>query len=262
MAKSQAIEEKKNTLPVGVNFEDDAGSGFEHADVEAFAVPFLAVLQKLSPQVDEDSATRIEGAKAGMLFNTVTEQYYPAKSEDGDYIEIVPVAYKRQFLEWAPRSSDKGLVGVYDVAEGLAKIELCDKDDKGRPVTADGNTIADSRMHYVLAKLDGNWTPVIIAMSSTQIKHSRKWMTVMDNLKFARSDGTKYTPAMYSHIYKAATQHQENSEGSWRGWKIELSTVISDAELYRTAKEFRDKVMANEVEIAERDTAEQETPEI
>lgn len=261
---SKKLKEKKNTLPANISFEDDADSGFENTDVESFAVPFLAILQKLSPQVDEDSASRIKGAKAGMLFNTVTEKFYQAKHEDENRVLVIPVAQKRQFVEWTPRDSGGGIAGVYTVAEGLDKIEReTIKDEKGRSVTEAGNLIADTRVHYVLADLgDGNWIPMIMAMSSTQIKHSKKWMSIMDNLKFERGDGTKYTPAMYSHIYNVSTQQQENAQGTWRGWKITLATVIKDPKLYTDAKEFRNKVVANEIVEAPMPGSEEATTEV
>jgi len=259
---AKAMKEQKDQLPANIDFEGDSGSGFESADIDSFAVPFLVVLQKNSPQCDDDSSKRIEEARPGMLFNTVTEKLYPARNEDGEGVLIVPVAYKRQFLEWTPRNTGGGLAAIYSVDEGLKLLETCNKDENGRPITEDGNIIADSRMHFVMANLDGEWTHVIIAMSSTQIKHSRKWMSIMDNLKMTRSDGTKYTPAMFSHIYKVSTQAEENSKGTWRGWKVELKELISDAKLYSDAKDFRDKVVANEVTVSQPTEQEEESTEI
>ena len=77
MAKSKT--EKETALPATAAntavatmdmsmFAEDAGAGMEGATAESFAIPFLGVLQKGSPQVDEASGVAIEGAKAGMLF--------------------------------------------------------------------------------------------------------------------------------------------------------------------------------------------------
>ncbi len=49
------------------HFEADAGMGMEGTTVESFAIPFLLVLQSLSPQVDEAGGTAIEGARPGMF---------------------------------------------------------------------------------------------------------------------------------------------------------------------------------------------------
>jgi len=107
--------------------------------------------------------------------------------------------------------------------------------------------LSDTRMHYCLVQFeeDGNWEPVIIGMSSTQVKKSRKWMTMMDKLKFTRADGSKYTPAMFAHIWKLTTIGEENNKGKWKGWNIEKDMIVDDPDLYNLAREFRDKVMGD-----------------
>ncbi len=84
-------------------FESDAGSGMEGTDSESFAIPFLMVLQKGSPQVDEAAGEAIEGAKAGMLFENVTSRMFDGKVG----VNIVPCAYRRVFLRWGPRGTQQ-----------------------------------------------------------------------------------------------------------------------------------------------------------
>src|SRR4051812_47524770 len=57
-------------------YEADANAGLEGAKATDFAIPFIVVLQKGSPQVDEQSGQAIEGARQGMLYNTVTGRLY------------------------------------------------------------------------------------------------------------------------------------------------------------------------------------------
>src|SRR5215207_5859746 len=70
-----------------MNFEEDAGKGMEGADKDSFAIPFLSILQGLSPQMDPDSG--IPGAKLGMIVNTVTNELYST-------LKVVPVAFQRR----------------------------------------------------------------------------------------------------------------------------------------------------------------------
>src|SRR5690349_5330031 len=86
------------TLPaVATMFAADAGAGMEGASVESFAIPFLNVLQKGSPQVDEASGVAIDGAKAGMLYENISGQLIDGKTG----LTIVPCAYRRVFLHWS-----------------------------------------------------------------------------------------------------------------------------------------------------------------
>ena len=63
------VTTKKEQLPSEINFAEDANVGFEDLTQQDVAIPFFVLLQKMSPQLDS-----VEGAKAGQVFNTVTEE--------------------------------------------------------------------------------------------------------------------------------------------------------------------------------------------
>jgi hypothetical protein len=90
----KSVKEANKNLPAKRGrFLDDAGGGMEEATADSFAIPFLAVLQKGSPQVDEASGQQIKGAKQGMIFETVTKSLF-----DGNKgVELVQAHYKRVF---------------------------------------------------------------------------------------------------------------------------------------------------------------------
>lgn len=76
------------TIPDMAQF---SGAGMENTDRESFAIPFLAVIQKTSPQVDRDSDMYIKGAEAGDLLLTSTNEVF--KDEDG--VDVVFCGYRR-----------------------------------------------------------------------------------------------------------------------------------------------------------------------
>ena len=57
-------------------FGDDLQKGFENMTQEDMALPFVRILGQLSPQVTEGDAKYIEGAKPGMIYNTVTGECF------------------------------------------------------------------------------------------------------------------------------------------------------------------------------------------
>ena len=69
-----------------MDFEADSGAGFEGADSQSFAIPYLIILQSNSPQVDEDDGKYIKGAKVGMFLNTVTGEIFDGK----EGVNLVP----------------------------------------------------------------------------------------------------------------------------------------------------------------------------
>ena len=67
--------------------ESDAHSGLENIQQDDLATPRLKILMQLSPELEE-----LENAKAGMIYNTVTNELYDGSKG----IRVLPCAYQRQ----------------------------------------------------------------------------------------------------------------------------------------------------------------------
>jgi len=206
MATTKKDVAKKNDaeLPVPLEeFEGMEGQGFEDTDKDAYAIPFLRVLQSNSPQCNEDEDSYIKGAKPGMMFNTITGDLY------GKEVEIIPVHYTRDFVEWRPNRG--GFVQSH--GSDPAILERVEKiDDKNNQILDNGNVIQDTRNHYILIAdklVDG---PVIFSLNSTGVRHSRKWMTLLSNLVLPNS--TKKAP-MFAGVWRVSTVQNENDDGKW-----------------------------------------------
>ena len=259
MAKSKKetdvvkVEEQTKALTdPSAMFAGDAGAGMEGAGAESFAIPFLMILQKLSPQVDESSGVMIEGAKAGMLFENITRKLTDGK----EGISIVPCAYRRVFLRW---SESKGFQGellpedvnrmrqVGEIVERHGKLYVPDKDGNVDPEESD--RIADTRNHYVLIvdRKTGGWTQALLSLGSTQIKKSRALMTALASVKVKSGDGM-ITPATFANLVKATAVPESNDKGSWHGWHFELDGFVDRADMYEAAKQFHKTVIEGQVE--------------
>ena len=90
MAENKHEITKTNTTAL-TTFDDDllsGGTGLEEATSEDFAIPFIRVLQPLSPQLQKQNGNYVENAIAGDLYNTVTGEVH-----DGEIgILVVPCA--------------------------------------------------------------------------------------------------------------------------------------------------------------------------
>jgi hypothetical protein len=243
MAESNLAEKNETNLAIGaVSFEDDVSAGFEESDKDSFAIPFLRILQKLSPQLEETDGAYMPEAKAGMLINSVTEDLFSGS----EGMTVIPCHYRRTFIEWQTREKGGGFVAEYEPFTG-SQIPTT-KDEKKRNITSSGTQIVDTRCHYVLiVQEDGTTMPAVITMASTQTKKSKKWMTVMQNLLRQRRDGTLYNPAMFASIFKVNTVTESNDQGNWYGWKITHLQFLDEnnpehQRLYQTARAFRDAV--------------------
>jgi hypothetical protein len=228
-----------------MSLEGDAGAGFENADRESYAIPFLVVLQTNSPQCDDDSDAYVKGAKAGALMNTATGELFDGKKG----VELVPAHFARRFVEWAPRDSGGGFKGEHkqEDVDGLKPA----RDASGRFVLNNGNYLMDTRYHYCVMITKDGPVPVLFALSSTQIKKSRSWMTRMSGLKLVGKGGKKFTPPMFSHAYLITTVSESNDKGSWKGVNIESGRKLTDKEavFYFAAREFKKQVQDGVVRV-------------
>jgi|TARA_R100001510_G_C7615332_1_gene177676 hypothetical protein len=238
VTEKNEIAEKKNTALASASiFEEDAGGGLENITAEDLTIPRLKILQALSPEVSKADGKYIEGAEAGDITNTVTGQVFP--STEGCI--VIPVLYKRMFLEWQPRESGGGLISQHTDPDILSKTT---KDKQGADVLENGNYIQTSATHYVLTVDGDSFQQVMIPMAGTQLKKSRTWNSLMASLKVKSGNGNVFTPPSYSHKYRLTTVPESNDRGSWYGWVIENLGVLGEGEmhLYDAAKQFASTV--------------------
>lgn len=248
-SKQLAEKEASELSTDVVSFESEEGGGFEDADRDSFAIPFLRIVQKLSPQCDETDAQYLEEAKPGMLIDTVSEELFPG---DGT-VNFIPCHFRRSFLEWKPNRG--GFVAEYDVDVGLKMLESCTKNEKGKDITREGNELVDTRTHYVLQVMaDGTTQRLAMCMSSTQTKKSKQLMTALDKLRRHRSDGGMYRPATFASVFNITTVLEKNDQGNWFGWKLKHlkfldESVPEEVEMFLAARAFRDAVKGGAVTV-------------
>lgn len=236
-------------------FAADAGGGMEGADRDSFAIPFLMVLQKGSPQVDETHAayTPVEGAKAGSLFDNISQQV----SDGKEGIQIIPCAFRRVFIRWGSDASGEGFKGEFtpeQVDEMRAKGIV--KELEGRLYFAldDGTVhekkcdrVSDTRNHYILVlDEDGGWKEALLSLSSTQIKKSKMLMAALANAKITGPSG-KFTPPTFANIVRIGTIPESNDKGSWYGVRFTMEGNVSNPQIYAAAKAFNKKVASGAV---------------
>lgn len=93
---------------------------------ESSTPPFIKVLQALSPEIDEDSEKYIDGAKKGQLLitsgsvggvNIPEERLIDGKKG----LQFIPLASRKKWVEYSPRSAGGGFVAVHDTREDMER---------------------------------------------------------------------------------------------------------------------------------------------
>lgn len=237
MAKNTtAVAEAKNTAVSTdvIDFSADAGKGTEGVDKDSFAIPFLTVLQGLSPQLET-----VDGAKPGLFIDTIT-------NELAESVTVIPVAFQRRFLRWLPRDQGGGYRGEMTVAEFEALNPPVN--DKGIPIH-NGEELKDTRNHFILVvRPDGSYYRALLSLGSTQIKKSKRWISRITGIDMV-SNGKHFNPPSYSHMYTVKSVKEENEKGKWHGVLIDMEGPVQDKELYEAAKAFHDQIVSGLVEV-------------
>ena len=230
---SKAVSAKANgALTVAADLDKellgDQGKGFEEAGREAFAVPFLRILQDLSPQVKKKMSGYVEGATPGMIFNTVSQELF-------EKLRVIPCHWSQSFIEWTPRDKGGGLVAVHPPGSRL--IQEVTREGS-RNILPNGNELMDTRSHFVLfVRENGTYEGGLIAMASTGLKISRRWMSQMKTAVI-EIEGKIVQPPMFAWSYELGSEEEANDQGSWYQWTISDRERVTDLNLYRAAKQF------------------------
>lgn len=255
MAK-EVTKAKEAQLPA--EFMDElADAGVEHQETlgkDDMSIPFLQILQSLSPQCTKGEPEFIKGAEPSDLINTVTQTLSKTTDDDDNSIvgaRVLPIHYKRSFIEWVPRSKGGGIVNEWTVEEGLSIITARNDQNQdiiqaNSPIGTPGNQLNDTHTHFMfIIDADGSYEPVVLTMASTQIKPSKDLNNMVS--KQTLPDGRK-APRFFG-IYDVTTQRRSNDQGSWYIWKFERNGDVLSAEMmdmFREAKTFAQGIAEGE----------------
>ena len=234
---NQVTTKKEGALAVNV-FEADANKGSQNIAQEDLALPFLKVLGQLSPEVNKRDGKYVEGADPGKIINTVSNELYMS-------INVLPVFYKRQYIEWQDRGASTGApVAIHEADSDIISQTTRGKDYKDR--LPNGNYLENTASHFVIL-LGSSPQTALISMKATQLKVSRKWNSMMMGIKMQGKNGL-FTPPTYSHIYNLKTVQMSNDKGTWFGWDVSKVGPIEDKSVYDIAKGFADQVGKGEIQ--------------
>lgn len=247
MSKNELTVKKETALANYSGFEEFAGGGFSEVRTEDLAIPFLRVLAQLSPEVNKRDGKYVDGAEAGMVFNNVMNRAF--SGEEG--VLVVPCHYNRRYVEWQPREKGGGYVGSYEPEDPIVRTTT--KGSKGEDILPNGNLLTPTAQFFVLFLHEEGAQRALIAMTSTQLKKARKWLSQMESMKANGKNGL-YTLPMFSQIYRLRTVEERNDKGSWFGWVVarERSLNMEDADdagLVKIAVDFARGIRSGEVKV-------------
>ena len=231
------VTKKSNTNVSNIldDILETAGEGVDYATSD-LQIPFIRVIQALSPQIKKSDAAFIKGAEQGDLFNTVTGEVW--KGEEG--INVIPCYQETKHLEFTPRDQGGGFVGEVPLSDpNILKTTR----QGAKETLPSGNELVKSDQHYCMVlNKDGSAQPAIVDMKSTQLKISRRWKTQIAMQKIPDKNGVMRTPALFATIWNLKTVEESNDMGTWYNYTVEKVDLVKDKNLFIDAKNFRSSV--------------------
>ncbi len=235
-AKTTAVSTFDDSLLSG-------GTGLEETTTDDFAIPFIRVLQPMSPQLQKQHGSYVAGASAGDLYNTVTGEAYDGEAG----VSIVPCAYNKKYIEWIPREKGGGLVNANHDISILSKYTR--DPESRRYYTPEGNEIVETAQFFVLVVPEGKAPQqAVLAFTSTQLGVSRKWLTMLRMARVQNSKGESVEAPMFAYTYRLTTTTQSNDKGSWNAYSINQEGA-TDMSVAMMAKDFMGAAKSGDVAV-------------
>jgi hypothetical protein len=222
-----AVVEQNKAPAVAEGFEGLA-TGFELMTPDNLVIPFITILQGLSPQMET-----VEGARLGHILNTGTNELL------GQAVNFVGVRVDHAFMEWKPNRG--GLAGrhqpnspvVADLLKGVGG------DRFAKLINEKGNQIVDTWYLFgVIA--DDNLKPMgygCLAFKSTGIKAYNKWWNYAGTLMEREN-----LPIM-AVCYKWTVWKEKNDKGEFFSWKHALAKPTLEESKVKPGTPLYEKVI-------------------
>ena len=241
--ETRDVTAKKNNALATMDFVADSGMGLENIDKSDLALPFLKLLQSGSDETKKKHAKYVEGAEAGMFYNTVTKKLY--NGEKG--IEVIPVFYKMTYPEWAPFERREGRPISND--RGVSVMADTTQNDKNKDLLQNGNEIIKTANHFVI--INGERPEkALMTMKSTQLKVSRGWNSLIeDQFETDPKTGKSVSAPMFSRIFKLNSVENSGSF-TWHGYTIAMLRKVDDAGIYQMARDFHNSLKSAQSKAA------------
>ena len=206
-----AVAVKAGGQVVPFDYGDHKGQGFENQSGADIVLPFISLLQSNSPQVENPVGEGgIEGARSGMLINSLTETLWDGK----EGVEFIPAITEHQYVEWIKRTAGGGFVGRHDPGSTVVENAKANGTPINELETEAGNDLVETFYVYGVIVDDGTPMPVVLAFNSTKIKIYKKWNTKL--LLF----GQKAQIPLMAHLTRLGSSQERNTKGAFANYTL------------------------------------------
>ena len=209
VAKINDLVASTDQLPSHLKAVEGVGRGNEDVGMNV-QIPRISLLQTMSPEVDKNHVSFIEGAEPGLLLNKLS-------GELSKEIYVLSLQFKVEFVAWKKREAGGGFKGNFPTREA-AEASLQEQKEK-----LEQYDITENHAHLLIVKNpttgDLDHAPCIMDFASSKIRVSKSW-----NSQIALKGGDRF-----AGLWKIAGMPTQNKQGqtfhnldvSFVGWAQE-----------------------------------------
>ena len=255
------IQTKETTAIVKKTFGKYKGAGREEMTKDDYTLPFLQLLQDLSPSVQSRQN------KAGEIFHSATKEVF--SGEEG--ITFIPVYVSREFIEWVPRKRGGGLVGRHRPSSEVVfkakqrQIELSHAwneiyaGDSDNPNTRN-ELVETGSIYGLVIREDGSTTRVVIPCKATHLSAYKNFNSMCGDLPG--------DPPLFALRIILRTVKESRTAGDSYNWGMSFDgntpneyIMNEDDELFMKGAQFYESIKEGSVKFDHAKTSESSNPE-
>lgn len=217
------------------DYVTDNGRGSEEVSSNDMSLPRLSIIQDLSPQRKKDKPEYIDGATEGMVFNTATNELFTKP------IVFVPCYMRAEYVVWKDRNAGGGFGGAF-ATEAEAEEWVESQEDSA------AWEVNYTNQHFGIMVMPGHTKEnpklqdVVISMSRSQLKVSRKWNTMIQ-----QAGGDRF-----SRAYKLSVVQDRSEKGEYYNWSA-ASIGFVPKEIFDRAEAVYEAVKTGTRDVSRKD---------
>ena len=232
-------------------YAEDIGAGFDGQTSEDIGIPYLALMQQMSPEVTAEGSE----VKMGQWVCRGTGEVF----KDG--VTIIPCLTRHVYREWQSRDpTSSAPVADHEIDSPLIIKVRKDQPfgDYSHPDNPDHPLVEVFDMFCVHLTSDGVGIPAVVSFSSTAIKSYKEFILRARSLLVQLPDGRKINPPLFSTAYTLRSKRVEKKPHAWAVPVVtfadpagaEKSRILPSSELYAQAKSLREAVLSGQAKAA------------
>lgn len=215
------------------DYVTDTGRGSEGVTTDDMSLPRLSIIQDLSPQRKKSEDAYIDGAEEGMIFNTASNTLFPAGN-----VVVIPCFFRAEYAVWKDRKKGGGFGGAFS-EEADAERWISEQEDAADWAASYTHQHFCIMVHPDHTEQKPHLEDVVVSMSRSQLKPSRKWNTMVQSAGGDR----------FSRAYKLSVIQDKSNKGDFFNWSVKQLGYVPES-LFKKAEATYEAVKAGQKDVA------------